>query len=149
MIALIFTAFLFAAQIACTTTPPAHAAQHTLGGNSFGVPGKNASYDYVVLGGGTAGNAIAARLAQIPGVSIAVIEAGAFYQTDNGNGSVIPALATTQYVGTSPEDTQPLIDWNFITTPQVVSFCENARVSAAHSLRVPTIAEFTMPEGRP
>ena len=31
---------------------PAQRALH------FGVPGKNASYDYIVLGGGTAGNAI-------------------------------------------------------------------------------------------
>lgn len=54
--------------------------------NSFGVPGTNASYDYVVVGGGTAGLTIAARLAEDPDVSVAVIEAGGFYQQDNGNG---------------------------------------------------------------
>jgi ribulose 1,5-bisphosphate synthetase/thiazole synthase len=54
--------------------------------NSFGVPGVNATYDYVVIGGGTAGLTIAARLAEISNVSVAVIEAGGFYQQDNGNG---------------------------------------------------------------
>lgn len=50
-----------------------------------------------------------------------IIEAGGFYQVDNGNGSVIPGLATTQYVGAGPNDPQPLIDWGFVTTPQAVS----------------------------
>ena len=35
-------------------------------GNSFGTPGQNASYEYVVIGGGTAGNTTATRLAQDP-----------------------------------------------------------------------------------
>ncbi|KAK5947173.1 hypothetical protein PMZ80_001320 [Knufia obscura] len=88
----------------------------TLLGNSFGVPGVNTTYDYVVVGGGTAGLTIAARLAQ--NNSVAVVEAGGFYQIDNGNGSTIPALCVTQYVGADPSDTQPLIDWGFVTTPQ-------------------------------
>lgn len=54
--------------------------------NSFGVPGVNATYDYIVIGGGTAGLTIAARLAEDSDVSVAVIEAGGFYQQDNGNG---------------------------------------------------------------
>jgi choline dehydrogenase len=86
--------------------------------NSFGVPGVNATYDYVVIGGGTAGLTLAARLAQDSDVTVAVIEAGGFYQQDNGNGSVIPGLCTTQFVGSDPDDTQPLIDWGFVTTPQ-------------------------------
>jgi choline dehydrogenase len=45
-------------------------------GNSFGVPGKNASYDYVVVGGGTAGLTIAARLAEDSNTTVAVVEAG-------------------------------------------------------------------------
>jgi len=55
-------------------------------GNSFGVPGTNASYDFVIVGGGTGGLAIAARLAEDKNASVAVIEAGGFYQMDNGNG---------------------------------------------------------------
>jgi choline dehydrogenase len=59
--------------------------------NSFGVPGVNATYDYVVIGGGTAGLTIAARLAEDSDVSVAVIEAGGFYQQDNGNGRCVAA----------------------------------------------------------
>ncbi|KAF2767043.1 putative GMC oxidoreductase [Teratosphaeria nubilosa] len=86
-------------------------------GNSFGIPGQNASYDYVVVGGGTAGNTIAARLA-LAGHAVAVIEAGSFYQISNGNGSIIPGLATVQFTGSEPGDSQPLIDWGLITLPQ-------------------------------
>lgn len=53
---------------------------------SFGKPGKNASYDYVIVGGGTGGLTIAARLAEDKNISVAVIEAGGFYQVDNGEG---------------------------------------------------------------
>lgn len=55
-------------------------------GNSFGVPGTSASYDFVIVGGGTGGLAIAARLAEGNNASVAVVEAGGFYQIDNGNG---------------------------------------------------------------
>jgi hypothetical protein len=55
-------------------------------GDSFGIPGKNASYDYVIVGGGTGGLTIAARLAEDKNASVAVIQAGGFYQIDNGNG---------------------------------------------------------------
>jgi choline dehydrogenase len=89
-------------------------------GSSFGVPGVNGSYDYVIVGGGTAGLTVAARLAENPSLSIAVVEAGGFYELDNGNLSVVPALAVF-FAGTDPKDTQPLVDWGFVTTPQAVS----------------------------
>lgn len=61
--------------------------------DSFGTPGKNASYDYVIVGGGTAGLTIAARLAENNTASVAVIEAGGFYEVDNADGrSVTQAL---------------------------------------------------------
>ena len=47
------------------------------------------TFDYIVIGGGTGGLAIAARLAEDPSVSVAVIEAGGFYQQDNGNGRYV------------------------------------------------------------
>ena len=53
---------------------------------SFGTPGKNASNDYVIVGGGTGGLTIAARLAEDKNISVAVIEAGGLYQVDNGEG---------------------------------------------------------------
>ncbi|EMC92904.1 hypothetical protein BAUCODRAFT_569073 [Baudoinia panamericana UAMH 10762] len=65
-------------------------AQHSPLGSAFGIPG-NASYDYVVIGGGTAGLTIATRLAQ-GGHTVSVIEAGGFYEVENGNRSVVPGL---------------------------------------------------------
>ncbi|KAL8863150.1 MAG: hypothetical protein Q9178_000525, partial [Gyalolechia marmorata] len=62
-------------------------------GSHFGVPGIPASYSYIILGGGTAGLTLARRLAANTSVTVAVIEAGGFYETDNGNLSQIPANA--------------------------------------------------------
>ena len=76
-------------------------------GTSFGIPG-NASFEYVVVGSGTASNTIAARLAQ-NGSSVAVVEAGGFYEIDNGNYNVLPSRAT-HFTGADPSDTNPLID---------------------------------------
>ena len=89
-------------------------------GSQFGLPGANASFDYVVVGGGTAGLTIATRLASNPGVSVAVVEAGGFYEIDNGNRSTVPAYSSF-YTGSDPNNYQPLIDWGFVTTPQGVS----------------------------
>ena len=94
-------------------------------GSSFGVPGINATFDYVIVGGGTAGLTIAARLAEDPSLAVAVVEAGGFYEVDNGDLSVIPALAVFGS-GSDPRDFQPLIDWGFVTTPQAVSLVESA-----------------------
>lgn len=44
-------------------------------GSAFGVPG-NASYDYIVIGGGTAGVTVATRLAQDGRFSVGLVEAG-------------------------------------------------------------------------
>ncbi|MBE7158880.1 MAG: GMC family oxidoreductase, partial [Rhodospirillales bacterium] len=81
----------------------------------FGVP-TNATYDYVVVGAGTAGLAFASRLSGA-GLSVAVVEAGGFYEVDNSNLSVVPGY-TTFYTGTDPSNYQPLIDWGINTTPQ-------------------------------
>jgi len=55
-------------------------------GNSFGNPGLNATYDYVVVGAGLAGSLIASRIAEaLPDMTVAVIEAGSFYEISNGN----------------------------------------------------------------
>ncbi|KAI4253432.1 MAG: hypothetical protein LQ352_003698 [Teloschistes flavicans] len=86
-------------------------------GTYFGTAGTNATYDYVIVGGGNAGLAIATRLAEDPSISVAVIEAGGFYETDNGNRSVVPGYAN-YFTGSDPENYQPLIDWGFSTVPQ-------------------------------
>lgn len=85
----------------------------------FGVPGRNATFDYVIAGGGTAGLALATRLAEAD-LSVAVVEAGGFYETDNSNYSVVPGYATF-YTGSDPSDFQPGVDWGISTTPQSVS----------------------------
>lgn len=87
---------------------------------SFGIPGVNATFDYIIVGGGTAGLTIASRLAANPSLSVAVIEAGGFYEADVGNTSVVPGYSTL-YAGTDPADTNPLVDWGFLTEPQAVS----------------------------
>ncbi|KAL3417224.1 GMC oxidoreductase [Phlyctema vagabunda] len=67
-------------------------------------------YDYVIIGGGTAGLTIAARLTEDPNVSVIVLEAG----NDHSNDTVVlsPALYTIMYGNQE-------YDWNFHTVPQV------------------------------
>jgi len=94
-----------------------HLVARKLLGSSFGVPG-NATYDYVVVGGGNAGLTVAARLAEDPGISVAVVEAGSFYEIENGNLSQIPAYDTS-WTGKDPQDVNR-VDWGFVTEPQKV-----------------------------
>ena len=63
-------------------------------GSHFGVPDIPVTYDYVVVGGGTAGLVVARRLAANSSFTVAVVEAGGFYELDNGNFSEIPAFAS-------------------------------------------------------
>ena len=90
-------------------------------GYAFGKAGVNATFDYVVIGGGTAGLTVATRLAEKAGISVAVIEAGGFYEQDNGNLSVVPGYNNAGDELTPGNGINLLIDWNFNTTPQTVS----------------------------
>ena len=94
--------------------------QAALLGSSFGVPGDSVTYDYVIVGGGNAGLAVAARLVEQNAGTVGVIEAGSFYEISNGNLSEVPATDGF-FAGKSLKDSQPLIDWNYATTPQKVS----------------------------
>lgn len=89
-------------------------------GTSFGLPGQNATYDYVVVGGGTAGLVVASRLAENKDLSIAVVEAGTFYEITNGNNSQVPQYSFASVAG-APEYVNPWIDWELDTVPQPVS----------------------------
>ncbi|GME26134.1 BetA, Choline dehydrogenase and related flavoprotein [Neofusicoccum parvum] len=89
--------------------------QGTLGALA-GAAGLEATYDYVVVGGGTAGNAIGTRLAAA-GHSVAIVEAGGHYQLGK------PVLGSTPAggivgIGANPVDSNPLVDWVFTTEPQ-------------------------------
>ena len=127
------TVSLIASLIACVFASPKlqHLHARKLLGSSFGLPGKNATYDYVIVGGGTAGLALATRLAEQQTGSVAVVEAGGFYEIGNGNLSQVPATDNF-YAGKAKNDWQPLIDWGYITAPQAVSSEEAARVQAKH-----------------
>ncbi|USW56824.1 Putative glucose-methanol-choline oxidoreductase, FAD/NAD(P)-binding domain superfamily [Septoria linicola] len=80
----------------------------SLTGTSFGIPSKNATYDYVIVGGGTAAHQCLR----------CKIEAGNFYELSNGNWSQIPYWSE-QWVGAEEDDWQPLIDWGLFTEEQV------------------------------
>lgn len=99
----------------------AESVQARILGSSFGIPGVNATFDYVVVGGGTAGLAIATRLVEQSAGTVAVVEAGTFYELSNGNASQVPGPGVN-YAGKSALDWQPLIDWGYMTAPQPVSF---------------------------
>jgi hypothetical protein len=88
-------------------------------GSHFGVPGLPGSFDYVVVGGGTSGLALASRLAENSSLSVAVVEAGDFYEFSNGNFSQVPASAA-QFVGSNPKLKNPFLDWYQYTTKQKV-----------------------------
>ncbi|KAF4951454.1 hypothetical protein FSARC_12909 [Fusarium sarcochroum] len=90
-------------------------AEGTLGAIG-GTLGKNQEFDYLVAGGGTAGNAIGTRLAQA-GYKVAIIEAGGFYEISK------PVLSTAPGgdiigTGSSTLDSIPTVDWVFETEPQ-------------------------------
>ncbi|KAL4874459.1 hypothetical protein BJY04DRAFT_225022 [Aspergillus karnatakaensis] len=105
-----------------------------LGLFNLGVPGINWSFDYVVVGGGTSGLAIAARLAEDSKVTVAVVEAGGHYELEGGAMSVIPGFAAAANTGTDPSDDSMLIDWNFDTLPMPAANDRSLRYSRGKCL---------------
>lgn len=115
----IFLALLHPCITSVKAHPHAQQWESSTAKRSFGVPRDGQMFDYVVVGGGTAGLTIASRLAEDASLSVAVIEAGGFYE-HAGNTSVIPGFDIF-FAGTDPTDTDPAVDWGFVTTPQKVS----------------------------
>lgn len=74
-------------------------------------PGTDTAFDYVVVGGGTAGITIAARLAEHD-YSVALVEAGGIYELESPTAK-IPG-ADSLGVGSSIKSTT-LVDWQFVT----------------------------------
>ncbi|KAK0493185.1 alcohol oxidase [Armillaria luteobubalina] len=66
-------------------------------------------FDYIIVGGGTAGNVLANRLTERHGISVLVLEAGR--STMDVPISQVPFFCAPPTSGTS-------LDWNFTTTPQ-------------------------------
>ncbi|KAL9022345.1 MAG: hypothetical protein Q9185_000460 [Variospora sp. 1 TL-2023] len=123
--ALGFTAFALVALCAGQDFFTQQNGRTRLLGSSFGVLGINATFDYVIIGGGTAGLTVAQRLATNPQLSIAVVEGGSFYEIDNGNYSQIPAY-DTKFSSPDPASIQPLVDWGIVTAPQ--THLDNRRI---------------------
>ncbi|KAI0684460.1 hypothetical protein BC835DRAFT_1409160 [Cytidiella melzeri] len=69
----------------------------------------NASYDFIIVGGGTAGSVLANRLSEVSSVRVLVIEAGG---SPDGNLAI-----EVPFLGTSLPETA--VDWNYTITPQV------------------------------
>jgi choline dehydrogenase len=72
----------------------------------------------IVIGGGTAGLAIASRLSKV--ATVAVVEAGGFYEQDNGNLSTVPGYAQNiPFLDTTPSyPRNSLMDWDYLSVPQ-------------------------------
>ncbi|KAG4438451.1 hypothetical protein IFR05_006061 [Cadophora sp. M221] len=76
----------------------------------FGSASAVQTYDYVIIGGGTAGLTIAARLTENPKTSVLVLEAGNDHSNDTN--VLAPGLYTGMYGN-------PEYDWNYKTVPQI------------------------------
>ena len=65
-------------------------------------------YDFIIMGGGTAGNVLAYRLSEIPSIKVLVVEAGI---SNDGILDIIVPFLCTEAAGT-------IVDWNYTSTPQ-------------------------------
>ncbi|KAL2867496.1 GMC family oxidoreductase [Aspergillus lucknowensis] len=81
----------------------------------YGWPGQ--SFDYVIVGGGTAGLAMAHRLSESGENSVAVVEAGGFYEIEAGNATEVPMFLFNYFFDNGVVK-NPLFDWYQYTEAQ-------------------------------
>ncbi|ODM21365.1 hypothetical protein SI65_02208 [Aspergillus cristatus] len=108
--------FLLLALASAATIPPNCSSDTPTWSDAFpeellAVPNLDAEFDYIVVGGGTAGITIASRLAE-HNHRVALVEAGGIYETLSWTAK-IPG-ADSLGVGSDPKSTS-LIDWHFVT----------------------------------
>lgn len=85
----------------------------------------DAGFDFIIVGGGTAGLVLANRLTADPKVSVLVIEAGSDRLKDPK--ITTPGLATTLYDDST-------YDWSFDTVPQVCDSITNPQLNEIHAM---------------
>ncbi|KAA1478268.1 alcohol oxidase [Dentipellis sp. KUC8613] len=98
----LFAASLAGASSQCQSLPSAPSAADA---RAF----SRISFDYIVVGGGTAGLTVASRLAETPNVQVGVLEAGFFHQGD-------PLVDVPGDIGLAQGNAS--YDWAFSTVPQ-------------------------------
>ena len=72
----------------------------------------SSSFDFVIIGGGTAGLVVASRLSENPSYSVLVLEAGQDHSDD-------PRVKTPAFYATLPKSE---MNWGFHSEPQVSAF---------------------------
>lgn len=93
-------------------------------------------FDFIVLGGGTAGLVVANRLSEDPSVTVAVVEAGT-YQFHN------PNVTNTTLLGLG-KDTD--IDWQYKTAPQIYAANETIIYSSGKGVGGSSLINGKTPE---
>lgn len=103
-------------------------------GSLFGGIGTERTFDYIIVGGGTAGLTIAKRLAENRAVTVAVIEAGGVWKVTDPliaeapggdvlfvGRSIYVALSESILMKIGTTETFPGVDWGFSTPPDPAS----------------------------